>query len=85
MLSLCFPLRAGHATLVEELANELPQKPDLIITSVGGGGLLCGIAEGLDRVGWQDVPVLAMETVGADCFNKSVEAGKSVTLPAITR
>ncbi|XP_071849510.1 serine dehydratase-like isoform X1 [Apostichopus japonicus] len=75
---------AGHATLVEELANELPQKPDLIITSVGGGGLLCGIAEGLDRVGWQDVPVLAMETVGADCFNKSVEAGKSVTLPAIT-
>ncbi len=39
----------------------------------------------MEKVGWQDVPVLAMETVGADCFNKSIEADKVVTIPDITR
>lgn len=78
-------IRAGHASLVEELKDELPQKPDLIITCVGGGGLLCGVVEGLNKVGWKDVPVLAMETIGADCLNKSVQADELVTLPGITR
>ncbi len=40
---------------------------------------------GMERVGWGDVPVLALETVGADCFNQAVKAAKLVTLPAITR
>lgn len=75
---------AGHASLIEELKDELPQKPDLIITCVGGGGLLCGVVEGLNKVGWKDVPVLAMETIGADCLNKSVQADELVTLPGIT-
>ncbi len=39
----------------------------------------------MDRVGWGQVPILAVETVGADCFNQAVAAGKLVTLPAITR
>jgi hypothetical protein len=36
-------------------------------------------------LGWQDVPVVAMETVGADCFNLSVKAKKMVALEKITR
>ena len=59
--------------------------PDLIILSVGGGGLLIGAAHGMERIGWNKVPILAMETVGADCFNAAVKAGKIVTLPTITR
>ena len=51
--------------------------------AVGGGGLLCGVLEGLHRVGWADVPVLAVETEGAASFHASIVAGRSVTLDAI--
>lgn len=56
-----------------------------MLLSVGGGGLLCGVVQGLKDVGWIDVPVIAMETMGADCFNAAVKAGKVVTLEDITR
>lgn len=59
-------------------------KPGAVVVSVGGGGLLCGVIQGLKDVGWIDVPVLAMETIGADCFNAAVKAGKVVTLDDIT-
>jgi L-serine/L-threonine ammonia-lyase len=58
--------------------------PDAIICSVGGGGLFAGIIQGLDQVGWSNVPVLAVETAGADSFNTSLAAGKMVTLNKIT-
>jgi len=77
--------REGHESIITESATQLAQKPDVIITCVGGGGLLNGVLQGLSRVGWEDVPVVAMETVGADCFNQSVKAGKIITLPDITR
>lgn len=77
--------REGHESIITESAAQLPRKPDVVITSVGGGGLLNGVLQGMSRVGWEDVPVLAMETVGADCFNESVKAGKIVTIPDITR
>ena len=32
---------------------------------VGGGGLMCGILEGLHSVGWQSVQLIAIETEGA--------------------
>ena len=72
----------GHASLIEEAAEQGP-KPGVVVVSVGGGGLLCGILEGLHRVGWQDVPVLTLETEGAESFKVSVEAGRLVTLDAI--
>ena len=79
---------AGNATMVEEIKTQLPdgehEKPDAVICSVGGGGLLSGVCEGLDRVGWSDVPVLAMETMGADSLAKSLEKGERITLSAIT-
>lgn len=78
----------GNATLIEEIKRQIPdgesEKPDAIICSVGGGGLLSGVCQGLDRVGWSDVQVLAMETVGADSLAKSLEKGERITLPAIT-
>ena len=70
---------------MQELKASLPEKPGAIVLSVGGGGLLCGVVEGLKEVGWENVPVLCMETVGADCFNAAIKAGKLVTLPDITR
>jgi L-serine/L-threonine ammonia-lyase len=73
----------GHATLVDEIAGEM-EKPDAIVLSVGGGGLLCGVVEGLQRNGWQDVPILAVETEGTASLAASLKQGQMVTLDRIT-
>ena len=73
----------GHATMIDEVVPS-GVKPDIIVLSVGGGGLLCGVVEGLRRHGWTDVPVIAVETEGADSFAQSVKAGYRVELAAIT-
>lgn len=52
---------------------------------VGGGGLLCGVVQGLHDVGWQDVPVVAMETEGANCLNESIRENRVVKQAGITR
>lgn len=85
--SLKLEPRKGHSSLITEVAASLGPgvKPGAVLVSVGGGGLLCGVIEGLKDVGWTDVPVVAMETVGADCFSAAVKAGRVVTLDDITR
>jgi Threonine dehydratase len=74
----------GHSSLVDELKKQCAEQPDLIILSVGGGGLLNGVVEGLVRSGWEDTAVLAVETKGADSLYQSAQAGKLVTLSDIT-
>ncbi|WP_416468011.1 pyridoxal-phosphate dependent enzyme [Pseudomonas sp. LFS044] len=72
-------LWAGHASLVDEVAAS-GYKPDAVVLSVGGGGLLSGVVEGLKRNGWSDVPVLAVETEGAASLHAAVQAGHPVEL-----
>ncbi|XP_049434916.1 L-serine dehydratase/L-threonine deaminase-like [Epinephelus fuscoguttatus] len=74
----------GHTSLVKELEQDLKEKPGAIVLSVGGGGLLNGVVEGLRRADWADVPIVAMETMGAHSLNAAVKAGELVTLPEIT-
>ncbi|XP_076453256.1 L-serine dehydratase/L-threonine deaminase-like [Babylonia areolata] len=74
----------GHESIITESATQLGKKPDVVVTCVGGGGLLNGVLQGMSRAGWEDVPVVAMETEGADCLNQSIEAGKIVKLPGIS-
>lgn len=76
-------LWTGHASLIDEVAAS-GQKPDAVVLSVGGGGLLCGVVEGLQRNGWHDVPVIAVETEGAASFHAATLAGKPVQLEQIT-
>ena len=73
----------GHATLVDEVLQS-GLEPDAVVLSVGGGGLLSGVAEGLRRNGRAHVPILAVETEGAASFRAAVEAGHPVELEAIT-
>ena len=73
----------GHATMIDEVVRT-GGKPAAVVLSVGGGGLLCGVVEGLHRNNWTDVPVIAVETEGADSYVQSVEAGRRVELAAIT-
>lgn len=73
----------GHASLVQEVAaaGVIPQA---IVVSVGGGGLLSGVIQGLDMVGWPAVTVLAAETAGAASFAAALAADKVVSLEKIS-
>ena len=73
----------GNSSLVDEIAEEFG-KPDALVVSVGGGGLLCGVVEGIQRYGWNDVPLVAVETEGTASFAASVHDGTLVTLNEIT-
>ena len=73
----------GHASLIDEAARQ-GSKPDAVVLSVGGGGLMAGVVEGLRRNGWGDVPVVAVETVGAASLRAAIDAGRRVMLDAIT-
>ena len=73
----------GHASMIDEVARA-GVTPDAVVLSVGGGGLLCGVIEGLRRNGWRQVPVIAVETAGADSLAQAMAAGARIALPAIT-
>jgi len=73
----------GHATLIDEVAAA-GLKPDAVVLSVGGGGLLCGVLEGLYRNDMNDVPILAVETEGAASLGSSLAAGSHIELERIT-
>src|SRR3569833_1313282 len=77
----------GAATLVDELGGD--PHIDGIVCSVGGGGLLCGVMEGVERAvasgRWTMRPrVVAVETTGAVCLLACVAAGVLVSLPAFS-
>jgi L-serine/L-threonine ammonia-lyase len=72
----------GHGTIIEEVAEQW-HKPGAVLVAVGGGGLLCGVLQGLHTVGWADVPVIAVETHGAASFAAACKAGALVTIEGI--
>ena len=72
----------GHATLVDEVAAA-GLRPDAVVLSVGGGGLLCGVAIGMRRHGWDEVPIIAVETEGAASYRAALEAGGPVEIAKI--
>jgi L-serine/L-threonine ammonia-lyase len=74
----------GNATLIDEAVTQAEGGFDVVVCAVGGGGLLCGVLEGLYRNKLEHVPVIAVETEGAASLHAAVKAGQLVTLPAIT-
>lgn len=74
----------GHSTIVDEILEQSMEPPAAIVVSVGGGGLLCGILSGLLKHGATDIPVVAMETEGANCLRAALDAGKPVSIGEIT-
>lgn len=74
----------GHSSIISEVVEQGLPKPDCVILSVGGGGLACGVLEGMHQHQWNEVPLIAVETAGADAFAQSVTANKLITLEKIT-
>lgn len=73
----------GHASMIDEV-QKAQLKPDCIVLSVGGGGLLSGVIQGLINNGWDDVPVLAVETQGADAYAQALSKQQNLGLQNIT-
>ena len=74
----------GHSSLVKEIWDQ-HVIPDVIICSVGGGGLLNGIITGLlEMIPQPNTIVVAVETEGAASFAAAVAQNQLVTIPAIT-
>lgn len=57
---------------------------DVVICSVGGGGLFTGLCQGLETSESTRTRIIAVETKGADSLSQSVKAKYLVTLPGIT-
>jgi L-serine/L-threonine ammonia-lyase len=80
----------GASTMVEEWEKQLgvlegkeKAAADVVICSIGGGGLFSGLCQGIEASS-SKTQVVAVETKGADSLNQSVKAEYLVTLPAIT-
>ncbi|GGD40540.1 hypothetical protein GCM10011335_49080 [Aureimonas glaciei] len=69
--------------MIDEVAR-LGISFDCVIVAVGGGGLMSGVAEGLDRNGLAHVPIVAVETEGAASLAGSMAAGHRIELSRIT-
>jgi L-serine/L-threonine ammonia-lyase len=77
----------GHATMVGEMLEQFGPgqgPPDAVVCSVGGGGLFCGLMQGLNAAGLATTKVVAVETEGAHALALSLEQGCLSTLPSIT-
>lgn len=73
---------AGQGTIVTELLLQAPAA-NLIVASIGGGGLISGIISAT-RHFLPATRVVGVETVGADSMFQSWKAGRIVELPSIT-
>ncbi|KAG2016067.1 threonine ammonia-lyase, variant 2 [Coprinopsis cinerea AmutBmut pab1-1] len=73
---------AGQGTVGMEILKQLPESDQLdgIFAAVGGGGLVAGIAEYIDRIGNPNNHVIGVETIDGDAMARSIEAGHRVTL-----
>ena len=81
-------LWTGHSTVVDEIITQLSESPSsanmkigAMLASVGGGGLICGILEGIERNYYGEnedtcrgSKVVACETEGASSFAASFNA-----------
>jgi len=71
----------GNSTIIDEIKSQLGDTPDAIITVVGGGGLLCGLIQGCQKVRWENVPIIAVETHNTNGFQLSVNNKKVTDVP----
>lgn len=73
---------AGQGTIGLEVLEEAPET-GLLAVSIGGGGLISGIASAAKAVN-PGIRVIGIEPVGAPTLYESRRAGRVVELPAIT-
>lgn len=73
---------AGQGTVGLEIVKQ-SSAVDTVLVSIGGGGLISGIATAL-KAAKPGVRVIGVEPTGAPTLKRSIEAGQVITLDAIT-
>ena len=73
---------AGQGTVAREIAEQMPDAPNLIILPVGGGGLLSGCAVYCASA-LPATRLIGVEPAGAQSLIAALAAGEVVTLPEI--
>lgn len=73
---------AGQGTIALEILEQAPET-EVVVCSVGGGGLISGVASALKQLR-PEMRVVGVETLGADCVAQSLAAGRLVELPRFT-
>ncbi|HLJ92951.1 MAG TPA: threonine/serine dehydratase [Gemmataceae bacterium] len=73
---------AGQGTIGLEILEDLPSVQRIYV-SIGGGGLITGVATALRTI-QPDIQVIGVETDGADAMAQALAANRLVELPAIT-
>ncbi len=71
----------GQGTIAMEIIKELPTV-DYILVPIGGGGLATGVST-LAKLLNPKIKVIGVEPAGANCMQKSIEAGHVVTLDTV--
>lgn len=71
----------GTGTVGLELCEQCDDF-DTVVVSVGGGGLIAGVASAVKQLR-PDVEVIGVETPGADSMTRSLEQGRPVTLEKV--
>ena len=75
---------AGQGTIAQEVVEDLPGAPDVLVVPVGGGGLVAGCLTWL-RERHPEVRVVGVEPAGAASMIAATRAGGPVTLEDIDR
>ncbi|MGV9358881.1 threonine/serine dehydratase [Streptomyces misionensis] len=71
---------AGQGTVGLELAEDAADEPTDVLVSIGGGGLIAGVAAAL-RARRPGVRVWGVETRGAEAMSAALKAGGPVPVP----
>jgi threonine dehydratase len=73
---------AGQGTMGLEIVDDVPAITDCIV-SIGGGGLIGGVSTAI-KGRLPKVRIWGVETDGAHCMSRALEAGRPVNMPKVT-
>ncbi len=75
-------LMSGHASLGQEIFEDLPDVADIVL-GIGGGGMAGGIAKAAIATGHK-ARLWGVEPEGASAMTQSLQAGQAVRLPVVS-
>ncbi|MFA5704032.1 MAG: threonine ammonia-lyase, biosynthetic [Advenella sp.] len=73
---------AGQGTIAMEILRQNPGSLDAIFVSIGGGGLIAGIAAYIKQLR-PEIKIIGVQTEDSDAMIRSVRAGRRISLPDV--
>jgi diaminopropionate ammonia-lyase len=71
---------AGYGTLLQEVAQQLAEPPDVLFVQMGVGSLAASMIANLARLGWP-TEIVGVEPADADCILESLRADRLEFVP----